>query len=99
MDLVSALRLAVIALGVMIGLYVVFLIISGWRTNKPSPPPPLAKAVPCTGTRNGKPCGKPVFRCANCGDSGCQLNGCDRRRFEPPGKCLSCGYPNTMQRV
>jgi hypothetical protein len=98
MDLVILLELAVKTLAALIIFFIALLIITGWRREKPKAPP-LAKRAVCEGVRNGAPCGKPVYRCSNCRESGCELNGCKRRQFEAPGKCISCGYPNTMQRL
>ncbi len=97
MDLVDALSLAIKALAALVIFYIAFVIVTGWRSAKPADTP-LARRASCGGIRNNAECGKPVYRCSNCSESGCQLKGCSNRRFEPPGKCRSCGYPNTMQR-
>lgn len=47
----------------------------------------------CTGTRKGKVCGAPVFKCghADCGSIGCEKSGCDNRQFTPIERCKDCG--------
>lgn len=46
----------------------------------------------CTGTRKGKECGGPVFKCGNCGALGCEKSGCDSRQFTPIERCKDCGH-------
>ena len=98
MDFAVILEIAVKALGALIIFFIVFLIVTGWRRERPRETP-LVKRAFCEGVRNGAKCGKPVYRCSNCREAGCEMRGCSKRGFEPPGQCLSCGYPNTMQRM
>lgn len=47
----------------------------------------------CAGTRKGKMCGAPLFKCghADCGSVGCEKSGCDHRQFTPIERCKDCG--------
>lgn len=45
----------------------------------------------CTGTRKGKECGGPLFKCGHCGALGCEKSACDNRQFTPIERCKDCG--------
>ncbi len=55
----------------------------------------MSGSVPqkCEGTRKGKTCGGPLFKCDNpeCGSTGCERKSCDNRQFHPIQKCKDCG--------
>jgi hypothetical protein len=47
----------------------------------------------CEGIKNGHPCKKPIYRCTNCGNYGCDyevVDKCPEQGFKND-KCLHCG--------
>ena len=97
MDLLEIMVIMFKVLLVLVPLYAVMIFFRRAKQEEvPEHKKPSSKT--CSGHLNasGEKCKKSLFRCINCGETGCEQVECDNRNFQPPGQCLSCEYPNTI---